>query len=51
MALQIASKCFRPEPELTVYYRTPAQISEVAESMAIAHGVTITRSREGVERS
>ena len=31
--------------ELTVNYRTPAQISEVAESMAIAHGVTITRSR------
>jgi len=21
MALQIVSKCFRPEPELTVYYR------------------------------
>lgn len=31
--------------ELTVNYRTPAQISEVAESMAIAHGVSITRSR------
>ncbi|MFM9876229.1 MAG: HelD family protein [Rhodoglobus sp.] len=31
--------------ELTVNYRTPAQISELAESMAIAHGVTITRSR------
>jgi DNA helicase IV len=31
--------------ELTVNYRTPAQISEVAESMAIAHGVNITRSR------
>ena len=31
--------------ELTVNYRTPAQISAVAESMAIAHGVNITRSR------
>ncbi|MBX3098020.1 MAG: AAA family ATPase [Salinibacterium sp.] len=31
--------------ELTVNYRTPAQISEVAESMAVAHGVNITRSR------
>lgn len=31
--------------ELTVNYRTPAQIAEVAESMAIAHGLTITRSR------
>lgn len=31
--------------ELTVNYRTPSQISEVAESMAIAHGVNITRSR------
>jgi DNA helicase IV len=31
--------------ELTVNYRTPAQISEVAESMALAHGVAITRSR------
>jgi len=31
--------------ELTVNYRTPAQISEVAESMAIAHAVNITRSR------
>jgi DNA helicase IV len=31
--------------ELTVNYRTPAQISEVAESMAMAHGVNITRSR------
>lgn len=30
--------------ELTVNYRTPAQISEIAESMAIAHGVNITRS-------
>ena len=31
--------------ELTVNYRTPAQISDVAEAMAIAHGVNITRSR------
>lgn len=31
--------------ELTVNYRTPAQISAVAESMALAHGVNITRSR------
>jgi DNA helicase IV len=31
--------------ELTVNYRTPAQISDIAESMAIAHGVNITRSR------
>jgi DNA helicase IV len=31
--------------ELTVNYRTPAQIAETAESMAIAHGLTITRSR------
>lgn len=31
--------------ELTVNYRTPAQISAVADSMALAHGVNITRSR------
>ena len=31
--------------ELTVNYRTPALITEVAERMAIAHGVHITRSR------
>jgi DNA helicase IV len=31
--------------ELTVNYRTPAQISQVAEAMALAHGVNITRSR------
>lgn len=31
--------------ELTVNYRTPAQVSAVAESMALAHGVNITRSR------
>lgn len=35
---------FRLE-ELTVNYRTPSQIAEVAESMAEAHGVRITRSR------
>lgn len=36
--------------ELTVNYRTPAQIATAAESMAEAHGLTITRStavREG----
>jgi DNA helicase IV len=36
--------------ELTVNYRTPARISRSAESMAEAHGVTVTRStsvREG----
>lgn len=31
--------------ELTVNYRTPAQISAVAESMALAHSVNITQSR------
>ena len=31
--------------ELTVNYRTPAQVSEVAEAVALAHGVGITRSR------
>ncbi|MEP6481232.1 MAG: ATP-binding domain-containing protein, partial [Rhodoglobus sp.] len=31
--------------ELTVNYRTPAQISSVAEAMAVAHGVNITHSR------
>ena len=35
---------FRLE-ELTVNYRTPAQIAEVAEAMAVAHDVRITRSR------
>jgi DNA helicase IV len=30
--------------ELTVNYRTPAQIAVAAESMAIAHGLTVTRS-------
>ncbi len=31
--------------ELTVNYRTPAQISAAAESMALAHGVNVTQSR------
>lgn len=31
--------------ELTVNYRTPAQITAVAERMALDHGVNITRSR------
>ncbi|MFT4124289.1 MAG: AAA family ATPase [Microbacteriaceae bacterium] len=31
--------------ELTVNYRTPARIARVAEAMAAAHGVTVTRSR------
>jgi DNA helicase IV len=31
--------------ELTVNYRTPAQITEAAEAMALAHGLAITRSR------
>ncbi len=35
---------FRLE-ELTVNYRTPAQIAAAAERMAEAHGVRITRSR------
>ncbi len=36
--------------ELTVNYRTPAQIAALAESMALAHGLPVTRStavREG----
>ena len=31
--------------ELTVNYRTPAQVVAVAESMALAHGVQVTQSR------
>jgi len=31
--------------ELTVNYRTPAQIASAAESMALAHGLAVTRSR------
>jgi len=30
--------------ELTVNYRTPAQIAEAAETMALAHGLSVTRS-------
>lgn len=30
--------------ELTVNYRTPSQIAEAAESMAISHGLPVTRS-------
>jgi DNA helicase IV len=36
--------------ELTVNYRTPAQIAQAAESMAVAHGLRVTKSesvREG----
>jgi superfamily I DNA/RNA helicase len=35
---------FRLE-ELTVNYRTPAQITDAAESMALAHGLAVTKSR------
>lgn len=31
--------------ELTVNYRTPAQIAEAAETMALAHGLSVTRSQ------
>lgn len=31
--------------ELTVNYRTPAQVSGVAEAVAVEHGVRVTRSR------
>ena len=43
-ALTSLTSDFRLE-ELTVNYRTPAQITEAAERMAIAHGLEITRSR------
>jgi len=43
-ALEPHVKDWRLE-ELTVNYRTPAQIAAVAESMAVARGVNITRSR------
>jgi DNA helicase IV len=43
-ALKSLTTEFRLE-ELTVNYRTPAQITEAAEAMAIAHGLAITRSR------
>ncbi|MCU1406629.1 MAG: hypothetical protein JWQ43_2932 [Glaciihabitans sp.] len=42
-ALRALGTEFRLE-ELTVNYRTPAQITEAAEAMAIAHGLPITRS-------
>jgi DNA helicase IV len=43
-ALTALTSEFRLE-ELTVNYRTPAQITAAAESMAMAHGLAITRSR------
>ena len=42
-ALRALTTDFRLE-ELTVNYRTPAQITEAAEAMALAHGLPITRS-------
>jgi DNA helicase IV len=42
-ALRALTSEFRLE-ELTVNYRTPAQITEAAEAMALAHGLPITRS-------
>jgi DNA helicase IV len=42
-ALRALTTEFRLE-ELTVNYRTPAQITEAAEAMALAHGLPITRS-------
>lgn len=43
-ALKALTSDFRLE-ELTVNYRTPAQITEAAEEMALGHGLPITRSR------
>jgi len=43
-ALAALTPEFRLE-ELTVNYRTPAQITEQAEAMALRHGLPITRSR------
>jgi DNA helicase IV len=43
-ALTELSTDFRLE-ELTVNYRTPAQITEAAETMALRHGLAITQSR------
>jgi DNA helicase IV len=43
-ALTSLTSEFRLE-ELTVNYRTPAQITASAESMALAHDLTVTRSR------
>lgn len=42
-ALRALTTDFRLE-ELTVNYRTPAQITEAAEAMALSHGLQITRS-------
>jgi len=43
-ALQSLTTEFRLE-ELTVNYRTPAQITDAAETMALAHGLAVTKSR------
>jgi DNA helicase IV len=43
-ALRALTPDFRLE-ELTVNYRTPAQITHAAETMAVEHGLEITRSR------
>jgi DNA helicase IV len=43
-ALTALTSEFRLE-ELTVNYRTPAQITAAAEEMALAHGLAVTKSR------
>jgi DNA helicase IV len=43
-ALTALTTEFRLE-ELTVNYRTPAQITDAAEDMALAHGLAVTKSR------
>jgi DNA helicase IV len=43
-ALRSLTTEFRLE-ELTVNYRTPAQITQAAETMAVEHGLAVTRSR------
>jgi DNA helicase IV len=43
-ALTALTTEFRLE-ELTVNYRTPAQITDAAEEMALAHGLAVTKSR------
>jgi DNA helicase IV len=43
-ALTALTTAFRLE-ELTVNYRTPAQITEAAEVMALEHGLAVTKSR------
>ncbi len=43
-ALKSLTTDFRVE-ELTVNYRTPAQITEAAETMALEHGLAVTKSR------